>query len=130
MALTKKPSLKGTVSVLLCKLHEIMLKQCYAGDYQFDIYRMMKEATRGDWADFHPITNLMVRSLELDASELEADLILLKVASLSGGANAEPQGTKASLRSDIQSQVEIARVRVDEQAGQTARGCKARKQRF
>lgn len=37
-----------------------MLKWCYAGDYQFDIYRMMKEATKGDWADFHPITNLMV----------------------------------------------------------------------
>ncbi|KAI9339061.1 hypothetical protein BDR26DRAFT_862562 [Obelidium mucronatum] len=29
------------------------------GDYQFDIYRMMREETRGDWMAFHPKTNVL-----------------------------------------------------------------------
>jgi serine/threonine-protein kinase haspin len=32
------------------------------GDYQFDVYRMMREATGGDWRAFHPLTNVMVKS--------------------------------------------------------------------
>jgi len=30
------------------------------GDYQFDIYRLMKHLTRGEWDGFHPITNILV----------------------------------------------------------------------
>ncbi|KAF9443328.1 hypothetical protein P691DRAFT_713447 [Macrolepiota fuliginosa MF-IS2] len=29
------------------------------GDYQFDIYRLMRECTNGDWEAFHPLTNVM-----------------------------------------------------------------------
>ncbi|KAF8914197.1 hypothetical protein CPB84DRAFT_1758668 [Gymnopilus junonius] len=29
------------------------------GDYQFDVYRMMKNATGGDWENFHPMTNIL-----------------------------------------------------------------------
>ena len=31
------------------------------GDYQFDIYRMMKLHNRDDWVSYHPLTNVMVR---------------------------------------------------------------------
>jgi serine/threonine-protein kinase haspin len=33
------------------------------GDYQFDVYRMMKDVTGGAWEAFHPITNVMVGHL-------------------------------------------------------------------
>ncbi|PPQ64615.1 hypothetical protein CVT24_008352 [Panaeolus cyanescens] len=29
------------------------------GDYQFDIYRMMRDMTNSDWQGFHPITNVL-----------------------------------------------------------------------
>lgn len=29
------------------------------GDYQFDIYRMMRDYVKSDWEGFHPLTNLM-----------------------------------------------------------------------
>ncbi|TFK22321.1 hypothetical protein FA15DRAFT_622634 [Coprinopsis marcescibilis] len=29
------------------------------GDYQFEIYRMMRDLTNGDWGDYHPMTNVM-----------------------------------------------------------------------
>ena len=32
-----------------------------AGDYQFDIYRIMKHYTKGDWEAFSPLTNVLVR---------------------------------------------------------------------
>lgn len=31
------------------------------GDYQYDIYRMMKHSNRGNWSGFKPLTNVMVR---------------------------------------------------------------------
>lgn len=30
------------------------------GDYQFDVYRMMKHLTKGLWEGFHPTTNILV----------------------------------------------------------------------
>lgn len=30
------------------------------GDYQFDVYRLMREHTSGNWEAFHPFTNVMV----------------------------------------------------------------------
>lgn len=35
---------------------------CILGDYQFDIYRMMRQTTGSDWQGFYPVTNLMVSS--------------------------------------------------------------------
>ena len=32
------------------------------GDYQYDIYRMMKEHNRNEWEKFNPLTNVMVSS--------------------------------------------------------------------
>lgn len=31
------------------------------GDYQFDVYRMMKEHNGQSWEDYRPFTNVMVR---------------------------------------------------------------------
>lgn len=31
------------------------------GDYQFDVYRIMREYNKGAWEDFNPMTNVMVR---------------------------------------------------------------------
>lgn len=31
------------------------------GDYQFDIYRLMRKHNGGCWADFRPLSNVMVR---------------------------------------------------------------------
>ena len=31
------------------------------GDYQFDVYRMMRAHNGGEWASFRPLTNVMVR---------------------------------------------------------------------
>ena len=33
---------------------------CILGDYQFDIYRLMRKHNGGRWADFRPLTNVMV----------------------------------------------------------------------
>jgi serine/threonine-protein kinase haspin len=33
------------------------------GDYQFDVYRIMREYNGGAWEDFNPLTNVMVRIL-------------------------------------------------------------------
>ena len=30
------------------------------GDYQFDIYRTMKEHSAGSWKEYRPLTNVMV----------------------------------------------------------------------
>jgi hypothetical protein len=32
-----------------------------AGDYQFDVYRMMKEYNGQSWEEYRPFTNVMVR---------------------------------------------------------------------
>jgi serine/threonine-protein kinase haspin len=34
-----------------------------AGDYQFDVYRMMKEYNGQCWEDYRPFTNVMVRTV-------------------------------------------------------------------
>jgi serine/threonine-protein kinase haspin len=31
------------------------------GDYQFDVYRMMKTHNGNEWATYQPLTNVMVR---------------------------------------------------------------------
>jgi serine/threonine-protein kinase haspin len=35
------------------------------GDYQFDVYRIMREYNGGAWEDFNPLTNVMVWILTL-----------------------------------------------------------------
>jgi hypothetical protein len=35
------------------------------GDYQFDVYRMMKEYNEGKWQPFNPFTNVMVSQLHV-----------------------------------------------------------------
>ena len=30
------------------------------GDYQYDVYRMMRESNSDDWESYHPLTNVMV----------------------------------------------------------------------
>ena len=32
----------------------------FVGDYQFDVYRMMRDLTGGTWDKFYPMTNVMV----------------------------------------------------------------------
>ncbi len=38
----------------------ISLSYCELGDYQFDIYRMMRDQNGGDWESFKPLSNVMV----------------------------------------------------------------------
>lgn len=45
------------------KSYELVKDAFPPGDYQFDIYRMMKELTGGIWEKFHPITNILVSHL-------------------------------------------------------------------
>lgn len=33
------------------------------GDYQFDVYRLMRDTHGTDWENFKPLTNVMVRTL-------------------------------------------------------------------
>jgi len=33
------------------------------GDYQFDVYRMMKDHNSGSWKEYRPLTNVMVSTL-------------------------------------------------------------------
>jgi serine/threonine-protein kinase haspin len=37
----------------------------HAGDYQFEVYRMMKAHTGGNWEAYHPLTNVMVCCLRI-----------------------------------------------------------------
>ena len=39
---------------------KLMVISCSEGDYQFDIYRTMREYNGGAWEDFNPLTNVMV----------------------------------------------------------------------
>ena len=45
----------------------------FLGDYQFDVYRMMRELTRGVWEDYQPITNILVSYLLLLTCCIEAE---------------------------------------------------------
>ena len=38
---------------------------CILGDYQFDIYRLIRKHNGSRWADFRPLTNVMVCSRHL-----------------------------------------------------------------
>jgi serine/threonine-protein kinase haspin len=51
------------------------------GDYQFDVYRMMRNHTLGAWQDFKPLTNVMVCYASCTFSPV---LTYTLVASLSG----------------------------------------------
>ena len=35
------------------------------GDYQYDIYRMMRKHNGDEWEKYRPLTNAMVRSVQL-----------------------------------------------------------------
>jgi hypothetical protein len=35
----------------------------YIGDYQYDVYRMMRDLNGGVWEGYQPFTNVMVRKL-------------------------------------------------------------------
>jgi hypothetical protein len=61
-----------------------------SGDIQFDVYRMMRTATKGDWEGFHPVTNLMVSGLLLDRRRR---LTKRTVATLPSQETASRQGT-------------------------------------
>jgi hypothetical protein len=54
-----KRYLKEKVGALLETLEYLLT--CILGDYQFDIYRFMRKHNGGSWADFHPLSNVMVR---------------------------------------------------------------------
>jgi len=40
-----------------------LTRTVYVGDYQFDVYRLMREHTNSDWKGYHPLTNVMVRGI-------------------------------------------------------------------
>jgi len=51
------------------------------GDYQFDIYRMMKDHNGGSWKEYRPLTNVMV-SISLLGTLYRVDQVGILVASL------------------------------------------------
>jgi len=50
---------KEKVGASLCTPEPLFT--CTLGDYQFDIYRLMRKHNGGRWADFRPLSNVMVR---------------------------------------------------------------------
>lgn len=56
------------------------LAASFPGDYQFDVYRMMRELIRGAWEEFHPITNILVGCfLSLTRHSLKLDSVITVV---------------------------------------------------
>jgi len=51
------------------------------GDYQFDIYRMMRDHNGGSWEEYRPLTNVMV-SIPLLPASYQIDQVGILVASL------------------------------------------------
>lgn len=49
-----------------------------AGDYQYDVYRMMREYNGSNWEEFNPITNTMVRFHSLFLGCLTNSFFLLR----------------------------------------------------
>jgi len=49
------------------------LLTCILGDYQFDIYRLMRKHNGGNWADFRPFSNVMVRPSQFYATRIPND---------------------------------------------------------
>lgn len=56
--------------------------QTFLGDYQFDVYRMMKLHNKGQWDVYRPLTNVMVRRLLQEF--ITRELTQITVAALSG----------------------------------------------
>lgn len=52
----------------------VRLFNIYIGDYQFDIYRIMRAHNGGRWENFDPLTNVMVRILHHSAFVFFSDL--------------------------------------------------------
>jgi len=46
----------------LPRIEILMISLRLKGDYQFDVYRIMRNYNGGAWEDFNPLTNVMVRS--------------------------------------------------------------------
>jgi Haspin like kinase domain len=42
------------------RFRPVALFHLHLGDYQFDIYRLMRKHNGGRWADFRPLSNVMV----------------------------------------------------------------------
>ena len=49
---------KEKVRALVLTLEPLLT--CILGDYQFDIYRLIRKHNGGNWADFRPLSNVMV----------------------------------------------------------------------
>lgn len=48
----------------------------YSGDYQFDVYRMMRKHSGGAWENYHPLTNVMVSVISLLAIHISSSHVL------------------------------------------------------
>lgn len=46
----------------------LRFNQDHQGDYQFDVYRMMREHNGDSWVEYRPLTNVMVCSITRIAS--------------------------------------------------------------
>jgi serine/threonine-protein kinase haspin len=46
-----------------CSIRTDRQLTCTVGDYQYDVYRMMRDLTREEWEGYHPMTNVMVRKI-------------------------------------------------------------------
>lgn len=53
----------------------------FSGDYQFDVYRMMRKHIGKSWETYRPLTNVMVRLL-FRTQNNNADLVILLVVTL------------------------------------------------
>lgn len=54
----------------------------FSGDYQFDVYRMMRKHVGKSWETYRPLTNVMVRPLVSQTLRHKANLDIRSVATL------------------------------------------------
>lgn len=59
------------------------------GDYQFDVYRLMRDTHGSDWEDFKPLTNVMVSKTLTPAPESQLIHAGVPVATLPGSQDVE-----------------------------------------
>ncbi len=88
-------SLWERVCILLLRFILVNNLSPYLGDYQFDVYRMMKEFSKSKWDGFYPFTNVLVGTFSALVIFV-AKVLFIVVAALSPVQTPSIQSPEAS----------------------------------